>query len=183
MTRLNDICSFQIILFICSLSLVTILISFTTIEEVSASSRLDLNRRSTDIDVDIDICIRCDSPVPGPPGPQGPPGEQGPPGDTRQTIIKLEDNVHGQASGWNPDGIERRFSIKPPFEIEQGMSFEFTYISPLQPSTPDVPAAGCELLQIDSISNELDIFCIQPVESFVQNSPKEGATLTYIMTK
>jgi hypothetical protein len=30
--------------------------------------------------IDIDICIRCDSPIPGPPGPQGEQGPQGPPG-------------------------------------------------------------------------------------------------------
>jgi collagen triple helix repeat protein len=83
MTRLKGICPFQILLFIVSLSLVTILISFTAVEEVSASSRLDLNRRS--IDIDIDICIRCDSPVPGPPGPQGPAGEQGPTGPQGET--------------------------------------------------------------------------------------------------
>ena len=25
--------------------------------------------------IDIDICIKCESPIPGPPGPQGPTGE------------------------------------------------------------------------------------------------------------
>ena len=44
--------------------------------DATSSWRYDQHGRN----IDIDICIRCESPIPGPRGPQGPSGEQGPPG-------------------------------------------------------------------------------------------------------
>ena len=54
----------------------TMFLLLSSTVDASSSWRYDAHGRS----IDIDICIRCDSPIPGPPGPQGPPGEQGPPG-------------------------------------------------------------------------------------------------------
>jgi len=47
----------------------------------------------------------------------------------KQTIIKVEENAAGHAVGWNLGQSERHFSIKPPFEIKQAISFEFTLVN------------------------------------------------------
>lgn len=90
------------------------------------ANRYDTHSRSTD----IDICIRCESDVPGPTGPPGPQGEQGPQGEigpqgpkgdtgargsqgipgpqgpvghSKISVVTLEDNATGNAAGWNPE--------------------------------------------------------------------------------
>jgi Collagen triple helix repeat (20 copies) len=59
---------------------VGIIILFSSPVDASRDSswRYDAHSRS----IDIDICISCTSPIPGPPGPQGLPGPQGETGDT-----------------------------------------------------------------------------------------------------
>jgi Collagen triple helix repeat (20 copies) len=54
--------------------------------------------------IDIDICIRCEFPIPGPPGPQGPPGEQGPKGDTGATGPQGQTGPQGLPGGQGPRG-------------------------------------------------------------------------------
>jgi hypothetical protein len=62
---------------IIALALLVILVP-TSAHASTDSWRYNAHSRS----IDIDICIRCDSPIPGPPGPQGLPGPQGETGDT-----------------------------------------------------------------------------------------------------
>ena len=71
---------------------------------VGASSwRYDQHGRN----IDIDICVHCDSPIPGPPGPQGPPGEQGEPGPQGE---QGEKGDRGETGPTGPPGP----SIEPP---------------------------------------------------------------------
>jgi hypothetical protein len=95
----------------------------------------------------------------------------------KQTIIKLEDNAAGHAAGWDPP--LQIAQIKPPFKIEQGMSFEFTSIDPMVPPDVNGLAQNCLLVSADSVNNQLGILC-DPIN---RGSPSEGAVLTYIMSK
>jgi hypothetical protein len=56
----------------------------SNVDASSSSWRYDAHGRN----IDIDICVRCESPIPGPPGPPGPPGEQGPPGPSQQFTVR-----------------------------------------------------------------------------------------------
>src|ERR671911_3004767 len=53
--------------------------------------------------IDIDICIRCTSTVPGP---QGPPGEQGPQGETGDTGPQGPAGATGPQGPAGPQGIQ-----------------------------------------------------------------------------
>jgi hypothetical protein len=55
------------------IAVATVFLLLSSNVDASTSWRYDQHGRN----IDIDICIKCDSPIPGPPGPQGPPGEQG----------------------------------------------------------------------------------------------------------
>jgi hypothetical protein len=59
----------------------------------ATSWRYDAHGRN----IDIDICVRCESPIPGPPGPQGPPGEQGPAGPQGEKGDKGDTGPQGPA--------------------------------------------------------------------------------------
>ena len=123
------------------ITVATIFLLLSSSVSASSSWRYDQHGRN----IDIDICIRCDSPILGPPGPQGPPGEQGPSGpqgppgpqgpagDTRQTIITLHDDAEGNAAGWNPPTeTSDFFVIKTPVELKPGFSLEATFTNPPQ---------------------------------------------------
>ncbi|MGH9953039.1 MAG: hypothetical protein ACRD5J_15590, partial [Nitrososphaeraceae archaeon] len=89
----------------------TVLLLLSSTASASSSSwRYDQHGRN----IDIDICIRCESPIPGPQGPPGPPGEQGPPGKDSNMQGKgviLTDTPVGHTRGWDPGGVPlTRFS-------------------------------------------------------------------------
>ncbi len=71
------------------ITVATIFLLLTSYVDASPSWRYDQYGRT----IDIDICIKCDSPIPGPPGPQGSPGEQGPsgpPGPNKELQVSLK---------------------------------------------------------------------------------------------
>ena len=134
-----------------------------------------------------------------------PPGSPGSAEDSRQTVVTLHDDEEGHAPGWDPPGLPgpggipvQIFHILPPFKIEQGMSFEFTFIDPLSSGSglffPTGAAGNCELFGIghqrEDRAETLDIACynhvpsvILPTPTFTLSPPREGATLTYVMTQ
>jgi hypothetical protein len=80
------------------ITVATIFLLLTSYADASSSWRYDQHSRN----IDIDICIRCESPIPGPPGPQGetgPQGEQGiqgPPGPEQEIVVRqVEGNPVG----------------------------------------------------------------------------------------
>lgn len=143
--------------------------------------------------IDIDICVRCTSTVPGPQGPpgekgeqgeQGPPGpqgEQGPPGPegpSELTKVTLEDNEDGHTAGWNPPG--ESYTIQSPIDLQKGTLIELSFSNP--PDNPAVPSnrnvGECRDIRIDTSTDSFVINChlgqgINPVE---------GTILTYIIT-
>ncbi|MPZ07825.1 MAG: hypothetical protein GEU26_15665 [Nitrososphaeraceae archaeon] len=131
------------------------------------SWRYDTHSRS----IDIDICIRCTSTVPGPQGPPGPKGDtgpvgpQGPSGDTHQTIVVLHDDAEGHAAGWNP-GTDSS-DIHGPIDLTNEISIEAFVVQ------PDGSGGNCDVNRVDTTN---DIF-------ITQCGGSEGSVLTYIITK
>jgi hypothetical protein len=73
------------------------------------------------------------------------------------------------------------FELKLPFKVEQGMSFEFTFIDPLEPPDPNVGINNCVP---SNIANTVDpnILQISCADTF-HGPPEEGAVLTIIVSK
>lgn len=120
--------------------------------------------------IDIDICIRCDSPIPGPPGPQGPPGP------SKITVVTLNDDADGHAAGWNPPGSN--FFIQAPFDIVQGMSIEATWMGTNDVSAENPGLKDAAICVIDSVNIITDVFEI----GCNSGSQAGGAQLTYVAT-
>jgi hypothetical protein len=154
-----------------SASIVILLVPISAEASLNSPWRYDSHSRS----IDIDICIRCTSTVPGPQGPPGPPGEQGPPGDTRQTIVTLHDDAEGNAAGWIPMGGLASFEIKAPVELNEEISLEASYLN------TDSSGGSCGFGGVNTASNSFLISC--PLDGSRQASPLPGAILTYIITK
>lgn len=184
-----------------TLAIAMILIPTSTVNASLDSWRYNTHSRS--IDIDVDICIRCTSDVPGPqgpqgeqgpagpagatgpvgpqgpPGPQGEQGEQGPPGDTRQTIVTLQDDAEGNAAGWNPPStgiMSSIFVIKSPVELTPSFSIEATFVNPPE---SQFGAGPCRLTDANRPPNTFGLDCrmggLSPVDP--------GAVLKYIITK
>jgi hypothetical protein len=141
----------------------------STVDASQDTWRYDAYSRS----VDIDICIRCDSPIPGPPGPQGPPG---PPGPSKITVVTLNDDADGHAAGWNPPGSN--FFIQAPFDIVQGMSIEATWMGTDDVSAENPGLKDAAICVIDSVNIITDVFEI----GCNSGSQAGGAQLTYVAT-
>jgi hypothetical protein len=77
----------------------SILLLFTAAATVTADNNHDWRLNAHGRSIDIDICIRCTSTIPGPPGPQGPPGlqgETGPPGPQGEQGPPGEQGIPGE---------------------------------------------------------------------------------------
>lgn len=100
-----------------------VILSFSPVDASRDSSwRYDAHGRS----IDIDICIRCDSPIPGspgpqgpagPPGPQGPEGEPGPQGETGSKGDTGEQGIQGPPGPQGPIGPQGSPGLSGPSSI------------------------------------------------------------------
>ena len=94
--------------------------------EVNSTTNNDWRLAAHNRDIDIDICIRCSSTIPGPQGPPGPPGPQGEQGETGQQGPQGEQGETGQQGPQGPPGPQGEVGSQgpigpqgPPGEIEE----------------------------------------------------------------
>ena len=154
----------SLVLSVLTLSIIS---SFTILLHPTPSANIVDATRLSDIDERIKerleqrptICIGvCPT---GPPGPSGPPG----PAD------------------WNPsEEVARVFMIQSPVDLETGMSIEGTFWNPTDNPNVSTSHAGGECSSYD-MNTSTDRFRIGCRSSLSGQTPVEGSTLTYIITK
>jgi hypothetical protein len=101
--------------------------------------------------------------------------------------VTLEDDETGHAAGWKPPGLpgefQQRHTIQSPVDLETGMSIVASFWNPADdPAFPTNHEVGeCSIETIDTSADRFVIGCEGQLDS--RHIPREGATLTYIITK